>query len=112
MVRKIVKRLTFPLLKLEEGKTVAVKVLVPMFVGKPQKDAHPGDKPADLVNVVNLDTGEEMQMIVNAILKSQWEENYPDATYVGKCFEITKGAKLATKSGRSVTAISVSEVED
>ena len=40
------------------------------------------------MNVVNLETGEDMQIIVPTVLRGILQEDYPDNAYVGKCFEV------------------------
>lgn len=112
--RKVIKRLTIPLLKMVKGETIAVKLTGAIYVGKPQKDAKEGDKPADLCNVINLDTGDEMQIIVPSVLKSNLEEQYPKQSYIDKCFEITKGESRESKAGggRRYSEFTILEVEE
>lgn len=109
---KTKKKLILPLLKLQIGKAVYVKITDPIFTGKeitPAKgNKDTKEKPADLANVVDLETGEEMQIIVNAVVKSVLEESYPDAGYVGKAFEIIKGEPPA---GKRYNTFSVNEIE-
>jgi len=112
--RKVIKRLIIPLLKMVKGETIEVKLMGAIYTGKPQKDAKEGDKPADLCNVVNLDTGEEMQIIVPAVLKSNLEEQYPKQGYVDKCFAITKGEQKDSKAGggRKYSEFTILEIEE
>jgi hypothetical protein len=108
---KVKKKLILPLLKLEQHKPAYVKITEPIFKGKeitPAKGGKTQEKPADIANIINLDTGEEMQIIVAAVVKSVLEENYPDAGYVGKGFEIVKGDKA---EGKRYFQYSVNEVE-
>lgn len=97
---KVKTRLVLPHLKIPEynpkGDTlpIYVKPLAKVFKGKPQpaKEGKKAQDPADLCNVVNLATGEEMQMIVPAVVMSVWTEDMK-GEYVGKGFAITKGPK-------------------
>ena len=86
---KVVKQVTLPILKKADNETVYIAVLGPIFQGKQVsgKDAEKME-PAQLMNCCNLETGEECQIICNAVLKSTLEENYPDEGYVGKAFSI------------------------
>lgn len=90
----VVKNVTLPLLKQQDDTTVYIQITGEIFTGKEMKGS--GDKqkmePADLMNIVDLETGEEMQMIANAVLKSTLEEEYPEAAYVGKQFAITRNS--------------------
>lgn len=89
------KALTLPLLKLEFDDPVYVKVITPIFKGKEIKGTGDAAKmePADLVEVINLATGEHMQMIAGAVMKGVFEDNYSGTDYVGECFQISKHKK-------------------
>ncbi len=50
---------------------------------------------AELAQIINLETGELRLLIVNTVLKSAIERNYPDESYVGKKFAIRRFPKLA-----------------
>jgi len=109
-VPKVKKLITLPLLKFVIDEPIFVKFVDPMFVGKEIKGG--GDKakmePATLANVVNLETGEQCQIILATVLKSILSENYADDAYVGCGFQITKGKK---GSGKSYNPYSVAELE-
>lgn len=111
---KTKKLLTIPNLKLIENQPVHIRITSAMFVGKEiksRRNAAPTTQrePATLVNAVNLDTGEECQVILSAIPKSTLTEGYPDDTYVGKCFRLTK---LPRKEGKEYNGFKVEEIED
>jgi hypothetical protein len=53
--------------------------------------------PPDVAEVVNLATGELGMLIVNAVLKSNLTEKYPNDAYVGKMFQIRKFKPEAKK---------------
>jgi hypothetical protein len=108
------KLLTRPVLKMEEGKQRAVLIEAAMFIGKDIKSRteKPEDKkkePATIVNVTNLETGELAQIVVNAVMKSILTEEYPDDTYVGKCFLITK---MGRQPGKQYNPFHIEEIED
>jgi hypothetical protein len=58
--------------------------------------------------VTNLETGEEMQIIANEVLKSSLEDAYPDASYVGKSFEIVR---KPIQKGKKYVTFTITEIE-
>lgn len=80
------KSVAVPLFKLEPGQPIFVKVDGAMFLGKKVDEKK---EAATLLPVVDLETGEEGQIIVGAVLRELFLEQYPDDAYVGKGFEIT-----------------------
>lgn len=89
------RKLVAPLLnaKMQVGQTVYFKITGELYVGKLQKDAKEGEKPADLVRAINLETGEEGDIMVPAVLKSVLEKEFENASYVGCSFSMTKKEK-------------------
>lgn len=91
------KVLTVPVLKVVEEQPIYIKATAPMFVGKQVANAKGDDgqpqKPADILPVINVETGEAMQVIVGAALKGLLNDQYPNDGYVGKAFEVIKHAK-------------------
>lgn len=113
-VAKRKKLLTRPVFKWVVGQTLHCKIETAMHIGKEIKarNADPDAKkkePATLCNVVNLATGEPGQIIANAIIKSTLDEEYPNETYVGKCFSITKQAR---QEGKQYDKFAIEEIED
>ena len=106
---KVLNAVTRPTLSLVEGVPVYVKILKPIYVGKEIKGSEKkaDSKPADIADIVNLETNKEMQLVIGAIVKSNIEESYPDAGYVGKGFMITKGQK---KEGKRYFNYEISEI--
>lgn len=82
---KRLKAVVRPQLKLMAGVEVHVKIVGPMHLGKQLKD---DKEPATLVDIVNLDTGEEMQIILPKIVREVLAEQYPSDKYIGKCFAL------------------------
>lgn len=110
---KVVKHVTLPTLKLAEGTPVYVKILDAIFKGKvqpPKKDEAP-KKPPSIFNVVNLEDGEQMQMVAGTVVEREILDNYPKDGYVGKCFMIEKGKKKGT-GDRKYFTYSIAEIED
>lgn len=56
-----------------------------MFPGKKLEDQK---EPATLLHSVDMETGEEGYVLAATILVNELNENYPNASYVGKGFEI------------------------
>ncbi len=82
---KKVRNVTLPLLKLVENKPAYFKPTGAMYLGKAIDDKK---EPATLLNGINLETGEECQIIVPTVLRGILTEEYADDAYVGKSFEI------------------------
>ena len=116
-VPKIIKRVTMPTLKLVPDVPAYVKITDPIFDGKAskKKNAKDGDddkKPPKILNVINLETGEAMQLVCGAVVVSEINDNYKDNSYVGKCFEIIKGGKVDAGGGRGYFTYKIAEIED
>lgn len=114
---KIIKRVTMPTLKLLPGEPVYVKIIDPIFQAKEQK-VKEGEKEKDrkkaplLFNVINLETGEAMQVVVGAVVQSEIIETYTDHSYVGLCFMITKLKKKDLPGGRGYFTYEINQIED
>ena len=112
-VPKIIKILTLPLLKLEEGVPVYIKFEGPTFIGK--EIAEEGDKkrkePPTMANVTNLETGELAQIMLGSVLQGILADDYPGDRYVGKGFMVLLGAKKRSKHGGAYNTYNVSEIE-
>lgn len=106
---KVVKNVTLPLLKQSDDTTVYVRIDSAIFKGKEIKGTGEAAKmePADLMNVTELESGEQMQMIANAVLKGNLEEEYPEEGYVGKCFAVTR----MKVEGKRYKNYSIQEIE-
>jgi hypothetical protein len=108
-VKKII---TLPILKLENGKTIYVRFLVPIIVGMtPQKRAGAIKEPAAPLfgDVVVLDSGITARLPIHPKLNAILKTTYPNDAYVDKCFAITKQIREA---GRQFTPFHVAEIDD
>ena len=110
-VAKRKKLLTRPVLKYVVDVANCVKIEDKAHIGKEMKPGADGKKkePATLCNVIDLKTGEPAQIILNAVVKSVLMEEYPNDSYVGLCFSITKQARVV---GKSYDPFSIEEIED
>jgi hypothetical protein len=106
---KIKRVITVPLLKPQLDIPFYIKVTGEVFVGKEIQSEKTKDmEAANLVNCINLATGEAMQLIVPAVLSGIFEDEYTGGKYVGLGFMITKHPKA---SGKRYHPFSVAELE-
>jgi hypothetical protein len=113
---KVVKNVTLPVLSLKAGETAYVRIDTKIAQGKEltvSKDKKSGEenaneKPADICQVTNLASGEQLQFIVSAVVKANIEDQYPAHTYVGKSFRI---AKLEKRAGKRYFDFNIAEIE-
>lgn len=111
---KKVKAVTLALVSLKSsGDMVHVRFDSAFAIGKKLKGDDTKKEPAHLAMVTDLDTGEEKQMIGPTVLRSTLEEEYPNASYVKKCFEIENLGKKAGKgqSAEGYNMFRIVEVE-
>lgn len=118
---KVVTLVTVPQLKHDPAKDniVCVKITGPIYKGKEIKkadgtaeknDAGAKKEPPYLAPVLDMDDGDKQKdYIVNAVVRSNLEERYPDESYVGKCFAIIKGPKAP---GKNYNQFAISEVAE
>ena len=102
----IVKKVTLPLSKWVVDQEKVLTITSEIFTGKEVK----GDKkmePAELFNAIDLETGEEVQVIVGAVLKGILNEEYPDSGYVGKSFAMVQH----NAQGKKYKTYTVIEIE-
>jgi len=96
---------TLPLLKQQANETIFVTLTSPIFTGKKVDEQK---EPAQLVHVIDLSTGQEMEYIVPTVLEGTLKEKYLDNEYVGMSFEITKFPK---KSGKNYHTFEIFEID-
>ena len=92
---RVIKNVTLPLSKWKNETPKFLQFKGEIFLGKQLADAKldadgKAQKPAHLANVVDLETGEEMQVICASVLKATLEEEYPAGAYVEKAFMLTQ----------------------
>jgi hypothetical protein len=80
-----IRSVTLNVIKLVPGQPRYLAFLGAMHVGKQIDDAK---EPATLARVVDLDTGEEGQIICPTVLQQEMRGAYEGDSYVGKAFEI------------------------
>lgn len=114
MAFKRIKNLTLDILKFVENEPRHVKITGPIHLGKEQKKGKGDDddkkrEPAHLASCINLDDGAECQIIVSAVVFSVLTDEYPNESYVGRCFAITKKNRV---QGKQYFPYGVEEIED
>jgi hypothetical protein len=105
-----VKQITRPVLKLMPENPVYVKITAEIHTGNSAAKAGSDGqqmKPAQIANIINLETGEEMQLIFPAVLERIMLDQYPGGEYVGQSFEIVKHAP---RDGKRYSTFDVCEV--
>lgn len=113
----IIKRVTMSTLKLVPDVPVYVKILDKIFQAKAQK-LKEGEKEKDrknppmIFNVVNLETGEAMQLVAGAVVQSEICGNYEKDSYVNLCFMIIKGKKKDLSGGRGYFTYEIAQIEE
>lgn len=92
---KRVSRVTRPTMKLVPEKPLFLKITSAIHAsaskGKMNADGTQR-KPASVMLATDLQTGEEVQIVVPTVLESNLKTHYPDDSYSGRSFEIVKHA--------------------
>jgi len=94
-----------PVLKLEVEQEVEIKILSEFKLSTQTSSKM---EPATICQVENLENGESYTLIGNKALVSTIMNAYPDASYVGKTFAITKHEK---EKGKKYFKFSVFELK-
>lgn len=76
----VVEDLILPYFKLTDGKPLFVKIESECFTSDD----------TEKYKVINLETGETGEIYATAIMKTAFEEKYPDNGYIGKTFQIIR----------------------
>lgn len=100
---KTIKHITLPLLKIKLDEEFYIKITGAIFEGKTIRQSLAVRKQLEaamFAPVINLRTGEEMEMMFNKGLEDTISEEYPDNAYIGKEFAMTKFAKEKGKDHR------------
>ncbi len=120
---EIVKNLSLPAFKLQEGEERYFRLDSAMRVstrkdsqedeeettkGKGKDKEKQTRQPATVVDAIDLVSGEVGVLICTAVIKSSLTENYPNDSYVGKGFKITRKEKAP---GKQYSRYNVQEVK-
>lgn len=109
----IIRHVTMPTLKLMPDVPACVKITAKIFEGKvqPAKEGETAKKPPMIFNVVNVETGEVCQMVAGTVVHREILDNYPEHSYVNKCFMIIKGKKKGS-GDRGYFTYEIAEIEE
>jgi len=117
-VPKLARILTLPLLKMKENEAIYVKFTGPTFIGKKiaedieaEKAGKASKEPPIMANVINLPTGELVQIMLGKVLNGILADEYPNDTYVGKGFVIELTEKKRGRSGGNYNTYKVAELD-
>lgn len=108
------KRLTKPALKFVVDSPMYVLIMGKIHEGetrgKAQIDPQTGQpkRPPFVCDVIDLTTGEECTLIAAEIIKTELSASYPNDSYVGHGFEITKQKR---KEGKRYDPYDISEID-
>ena len=110
------KLLTRPVISMKsEGAECFIKIQSPFHEGKMREDDKAGDdkrkKSTLVLDVVNLETGEEAQLVAATMLVSTLTEEYPDDSYVGLCFHLVNTGKKEGAGGQRYNKMLIEEIE-
>lgn len=109
-MHKVIRNVTLPLLKIRpNGAPIFVRFESAMHLGKEVKGEEGKKKmePATLAHVINLETGEECQIICTLLLRERLNEEYPGDGYVGKQFRIV----VTREDGKKYNLVGIQEIE-
>jgi hypothetical protein len=118
---EIVGHVTLPHIKLNfDGSANFIKIVGPIEPGKEleavrqrkAKEGSPAEtmNPPDLCEIIELRSGQLGNMIVNAVIKSNLEEKYPEQGYVGRSFKISQ-ISTVSKGSRSYRTFEILEIK-
>ncbi len=99
-------QLVFPLLKHEPGKTLFVRFTSEPAPGKKLEE---DKEPALVARVINLETGEECEMLVASVLAGVLNERYSKGVS-GYSFEIEKSAEMSGKGKQKYYTFKIWEI--
>lgn len=103
------KAVTLPIRKLAINEAAYLRITDPIFTGKQLADQK---EPASLANCIDLETGEQCQIVVPQVLHGILDDNYADNSYVGVNFQVIKGKMPSGKKYHPFTVCEVEVEED
>jgi len=115
LVIKDVKTVTRPILSQTGDAPIYVRIESAIhksqIEGRRKKgEEKPAMEPANVCNVLNLMTGEEQQIIVNAALESGLTDSYKNDSYIGLCFAIASRLRPHDGGKKQIREYMVKEI--
>jgi hypothetical protein len=107
---KVKKQVILPTLSLQVNAPKTLVITGPMYQST-YTDPDPKkakEKPATVVPVGDVETGEAMNLLVPSVMESALNEGYPGGDYVGKTFMV---CKMPKRPGKRYFDIKLVEVE-
>lgn len=101
-------RSTVPEIEKKKYETALKKYQEAIAAGETDVTAPQAPNPPELAKVVNLETGEHMEIIVSTVLGAELRESYSGDTYVMKGFEIKK---FKMQNGKRYATFQIAELE-
>ena len=96
---KVINQVTREIKKIDSGEEVFIIFEGEIYTGEVLEKAKI-QTPPQLCNIIDLETGEKMLLILPKVLDASIQENYPNHSYVGKSFRLVKevidGKKYST----------------
>lgn len=105
---------TRPVLSLKPGTPIYVFIQGSMHTGEKIDGGSEADRakaPPTLMHVEDLSTRDSKIVICPKVLQGELDKNFPDETYVGKCFEIST-IKPDEARGKKYNLIALYEMDD
>lgn len=107
-----IRNVTLPILSKKDETPFFIRITSSIYLGKEIVDKKDEDgkpqKPVSLCHCINMETGEECMIVVNTVLKEVFNEQYPNDTYVDKCFAITQHEN---KKGQRYKTYTIAEIQ-
>jgi hypothetical protein len=101
----LIAQLNKVLLTHHAGQSVFITVTGKTFTGKEIKGSKMA--PATMVPIIDIETGQEKEYIVNAVMLGLLTDTYPGESFVGKSFAVYKGDQ---REGKRYSDIQLSEI--
>jgi len=108
---KVVKKVTLPAKSVKVGESGVFWILEPIHQSAIEGKMREGgvrDKPADICRAVDMETGEEVTLIVGVVITKNLNQHYPNDGYVNRVFGIENRGKV--KQGDKYNSYNITEV--
>jgi hypothetical protein len=104
----IKKNITKTVWKWVEGVEKVFRIEAPIRIGRAPKPGSAIEKPAELIDVIDLETGNKEVLIAGKVIRDNLIETYSDDAYVGRYFRAVQGPM---RTGRKYKDYVLEEIE-